>query len=103
MSRTNSESALPSGGAWQDDSGRCPLFVPEANAQAAGGSEQRLVRRQILPRLERGCQRHIQHTAVSPGDHAIDPALGDQVHGIHAESGGYEPVVPGRLAASLNS
>src|SRR5262249_801292 len=72
------------------------ILSPEANAKRAGGM------RQFPLWIDGGVggdgvlDRHINHPAVGPGDHAVELSLFHQFHCVHAEGRGDETVSASR-------
>src|SRR5947208_17166137 len=76
--------------------------IPEADAEAAGGAHQGAVGIDLLRPLDRAGERHIDNLPVLPGDHAVEPALGDQIDRTDPKGRADQPVFPVRLAAALD-
>ena len=76
--------------------------VAQADAERPGGADQRPVRIDRARAADHLVERHVDHAAVPPADHAVGLAGGQQVDRPHAERRGEQPVLGGRLGAALD-
>ena len=77
-------------------------LIAEADAEGAGGAHQGAVRIDSAGAANHFFQRHVDHGAVPPADHAVGLARGQQIDRADAERGGKQAVLRRGLGAALD-